>query len=95
MFEQNSKNFKAEIVNGKELANKILKNLKIRIKQFKQGKKSNKFNIYFLEKQIRSPKIGVILCGSNPASMSYVRKKVKYGRKIGIESEIYHFDDNI
>lgn len=41
------------------------------------------------------PKLSIVLIGSNPASEIYVRIKMKRASEVGIEAELYTFDDSI
>lgn len=69
----------AEIINGKELAKKVRKELKEEVKELK-------------EKGI-NPKLAVIMVGNDPGSTVYVRNKSKACEKTGIEFEEFLFDD--
>ena len=69
-----------EIINGKELAKKIRKDLKQDVIKLK-------------EKGI-NPKLAVIMVGNDPASQVYVRNKSKACEKVGIEFNEYLFDEN-
>ncbi len=69
----------AEILDGKELAKKIRKNLKKEVIELK-------------EKGI-NPKLAVIMVGDNSASQVYVRNKSKACEKTGIEFEEFLFDE--
>ena len=71
----------AEILDGKELAKKIRKELKKEVEQLK------------LNGII--PKLAVIMVGDNSASQVYVKNKSKACEKTGIEFEEYLFDANI
>lgn len=68
----------AEILNGKELAKKTRKDLKVEVEKLKEN------NIF--------PKLAVIMVGDNSASQVYVRNKSKACEKTGIEFEEYLFD---
>lgn len=70
----------AEVLDGKDLAKKIRKNLKEEVTALK-------------EKNI-SPKLAVIMVGDNSASQVYVRNKSKACEKTGIEFEEFLFDEN-
>ncbi len=70
----------AEIINGKEVAKKIRKELKEEVIKLK-------------EKGI-NPKLAVIMVGDDPGSQVYVRNKSKACEKAGIEFEEYLFDAN-
>lgn len=71
----------AEIMNGKDLAKKVRKELKEEVKTLK-------------EKGI-NPKLAVIMVGDDPGSQVYVRNKSKACEKVGIEFEEYLFDDKL
>jgi len=43
----------------------------------------------------RKPKLAVILVGDNPASHSYVRSKEKACAYVGIETEVFLFDESV
>ena len=68
-----------ELIDGKELAKKIRKELKVEVKNLKD----NGVN----------PKLAVIMVGNNPASQVYVRNKSKACEKVGIEFDEYIFDE--
>ena len=72
----------AKILNGKEIADGILANLK---------KKINKCN----GSLARHPKLVVIQVGNDPASTIYVNKKHEACQEIGITSEIKKFPETI
>lgn len=42
----------------------------------------------------RAPKLSVILVGDNFASKSYVRGKIKAGKRVGIDVEVIHFEED-
>lgn len=71
----------AELINGKELAKEIRKDLKKEVLELK-------------EKGI-NPKLAVIMVGDNSASQVYVRNKSKACEKTGIDFEEYIFDGSI
>ena len=71
----------ATIIDGKELAKKIRKELKVECDNLK-------------EKGI-NPKLAVIMVGDNPASKVYVRNKSRACEEIGIEYEEFILQDNI
>lgn len=68
----------AKIIDGKEIAEGIYKELEKDIKLLK-----NKHDIV--------PGLAVVLVGENPGSMVYVRNKKKMCEKLGIYSEEYRF----
>ena len=71
----------AEIINGKELAKKIKKELKEEVIKLKE----NGIN----------PKLAVIMVGNDPGSQVYVRNKSKACEKVGIDFKEYLFEENI
>ena len=71
----------AEIIDGKELAKKIRKELKKDVDKLK-------------EKGV-NPKLAVIMVGNDPGSTVYVRNKSKACEKVGIEFEEFLFEENI
>ncbi len=52
-----------------------------------------------LESQIREmgvrPRLAIVLCGTDPASVVYTRIKKKKAQEIGIDATIYHFSELI
>ena len=40
-------------------------------------------------------KLGIVLVGDNPASLSYVQQKKKMGEDIGVKVEVFEYDKNI
>lgn len=70
-----------EIINGKELAKKIKKELKEEVIKLKE----NGIN----------PKLAVIMVGNDPGSQVYVRNKSKACEKVGIDFKEYLFEENI
>lgn len=70
----------AELIDGKELAKKIKKELKVEVKKLKD--------------EGINPKLAVIMVGNNPASQVYVRNKSKACEKVGIEFDEYIFDED-
>ncbi len=71
----------AEIINGKELAKKIKKELKEEVIKLKE----NGIN----------PKLAVIMVGNDSGSQVYVRNKSKACEKVGIDFKEYLFEENI
>ena len=69
----------AEIIDGKELAKKVRKELKKEVEVLK-AKGIN-------------PKLAVIMVGNDPGSTVYVRNKSKACEKVGIEFEEFLFDE--
>lgn len=69
-----------QLIDGKELAKKIRKDLKKEVLNLK-------------EKGV-NPKLAVIMVGNDPGSTVYVRNKSKACEKTGIEFEEFLFDEN-
>ena len=72
----------AILIDGKHYASLILDQLK---KNVDYQKKENNLNA----------KLAIILVGSNHASSIYVRNKLNAAKKIGIDTELIHFDENV
>jgi methylenetetrahydrofolate dehydrogenase (NADP+)/methenyltetrahydrofolate cyclohydrolase len=72
----------AILIDGKHYASLILDQLK---KNVDYQKKENNLNA----------KLAIILVGSNHASSIYVRNKINAAKKIGIDTELIHFDENV
>ena len=81
MLVSNKKRKMAEIIDGKELAKNIRKELKDKVNNLKE----NGIN----------PKMAVIMVGNDPASAVYVKNKSKACEKVGIEFEEFLFEENI
>lgn len=70
----------AEILDGKELAKKVRKNLKQEVEELKQ--------------EGISPKLAVIMVGDNSSSQVYVKNKSKACVKVGIEFEEFLLEES-
>ena len=70
------------LLNGREVANEVLKNVANEINAIKSNNK-------------RVPGLAVLLVGENPASKTYVNNKEKACNSIGIYSEVHKFQENI
>lgn len=70
------------LINGKYYADLILEKLKKSIES--QKKKNNLV-----------AKLAIILVGSDPASAIYVRNKINAARKVGIDTKLNNFEENI
>lgn len=70
----------SELIDGKELAKKIRKELKKEVTNLKENGVS--------------PKLAVIMVGNDPGSTVYVRNKSKACEKTGIEFEEFLFEEN-
>lgn len=71
-------------IDGKHLANEILENLKLRIRNTQHA---NTLTVV--------PTMAVILVGDNPASLSYIKQKQKSAEKIGAKVILKEFSQNI
>lgn len=71
----------SELIDGKELAKKIRKNLKKEVTELKESG--------------INPKLAVIMVGNDPGSTVYVRNKSKACEKTGIEFEEFLFEENL
>lgn len=71
----------AQIIDGKQIASELRKDLKSRIDAR-------------LSKGLRKPGLAVVLVGNDPASEVYVRNKRKGCEDVGIESTAYDLDAN-
>lgn len=74
---------KDKILDGKKISEQIVSEIKVQIESLKNTK------------QLKNPKIKIILVGNNSASESYVKNKVEYCKKAGIETEIIRFEETI
>lgn len=72
----------AKIINGRELAAKIRRDLQEKIAKLRA------------EKGI-VPGLAVILVGDNPAQRIYVEQKRKASAEVGIYSEVYYLNENV
>ncbi|HJD61827.1 MAG TPA: bifunctional methylenetetrahydrofolate dehydrogenase/methenyltetrahydrofolate cyclohydrolase FolD [Rickettsia endosymbiont of Columbicola hoogstraali] len=61
------------VIVGKALANEILSELNYEVQRLK-------------DKTGESPKLAIVLVGDNPASIIYVKNKIKHANKIGIDT---------
>lgn len=69
------------ILNGKETALKLNLELKEHIQK--------DLKIY------RAPHLAIILIGSHPASLSYIKGKLHAAEFVGIQATLHHFEDNV
>lgn len=68
----------AGIVNGKEVAEEIYKQLKTDIQAHQL-----------------TPRLGVVLVGQNPASLTYVKVKKKRAEEVGVAAQIFEFPESV
>ncbi len=69
------------IINGKELANAILEDLRKKVIKLQHN------NV--------TPRLAVILIGDNPSSLSYIRQKQLKAEQIGAKLSLFHYDEHI
>ena len=72
----------AIIIDGKKIADKILADLKAKIDKDRIDGST-------------PAKLAIILVGNDPASSIYVQNKIKAAAKVGIETTLQKFDDDI
>jgi len=75
------------ILDGKAVSEKILSDLKLKIEEQRQSN--------HLGYTIAKPSIAIVIVGSNPASETYVKAKIKACEKAGIDSKLIRFDEDI
>lgn len=68
-------------IDGKQIAEEIFRNLKVRVAKLK-------------EKAV-TPKLIIVLVGQNPASLSYVKQKELKAKLVGIEANTLHLPTEI
>lgn len=71
-----------KIIDGKEIANNIKKNIAKEVDEM-------------LNKGYRAPHLAVILVGEDGASQTYVASKEKSSKEVGFTSSLYRFPDSI
>lgn len=76
------KNIVNNIIDGKALANEILADLKLEIGELKSQTNA-------------SPKLAIVLVGDNPASIIYVRNKIKNAHTLGIDTSLVNLSTTI
>ncbi len=69
-------------IDGKKLAKKLKTDLQEKVSQFHQ-----KFGF--------SPKLAIVYVGDDPAADTYIKSKRKTCRKVGMDSELYHYPESI
>lgn len=69
-------------IDGKKLAKKLKTDLQEKISRFRQ-----EFGF--------APKLAIINVGDDPAADTYVKSKRKTCRKVGMDSELYHYPESI
>ena len=69
------------ILNGKETALNLNNALKLNIQEDL--------------KKYRAPHLAIILVGSHPASLSYIKGKLKAAESVGMKATLHHFEDDV
>jgi methylenetetrahydrofolate dehydrogenase (NADP+)/methenyltetrahydrofolate cyclohydrolase len=70
------------LINGKEVSEKVLEQIKQEVTQLKQAGK-------------KTPHLAAVLVGDNPASMAYVNSKIKTCEKVGVTSSLIKFETDV
>ena len=71
-----------QLINGKEVSEKVLEEIKHEVSLLKQvGKKT--------------PHLAAVLVGDNPASMAYVNSKIKTCERVGVTSTLLKFETDV
>lgn len=78
-----------KILNGKMVSDSILSETNSRIEHHI---KTSKETIGYT---VKRPAMAIVIVGSNPASETYVKAKMKACEKSGIDSKLIRFDENI
>lgn len=76
------------ILDGKKLANKILDELKEEVKKLPASTRQSSLGGLPI-------KLAVVLVGSDPVSVNFVKQKQRAAEKIGVGFELYRFNENI
>ena len=71
-----------QLINGKEVSEKVLEQIRQEVIQLKQAGK-------------KTPHLAAVLVGDNPASMAYVNSKIKTCEKVGVTSTLVKFETDI
>lgn len=71
-----------QLINGKEVSEKVLEEIKQEVIQLKQAGK-------------KTPHLAAVLVGNDPASMAYVNSKIKACEKVGVTSTLVKFETDI
>ncbi|MHB8261613.1 MAG: bifunctional methylenetetrahydrofolate dehydrogenase/methenyltetrahydrofolate cyclohydrolase FolD [Bacteroidia bacterium] len=70
------------LINGKEVSEKVLEQIKQEVIQLKQAGK-------------KTPHLAAVLVGDNPASMAYVNSKIKACERVGVTSTLVKFETDV
>ena len=71
-----------QLINGKEVSEKVLEQIKQEVIQLKQAGK-------------KTPHLAAVLVGHDPASMAYVNSKIKTCEKVGVTSTLVKFETDV
>ena len=71
-----------QLINGKEVSEKVLEQIKQEVIQLKQAGK-------------KTPHLVAVLVGSDPASIAYVNSKIKTCERVGVTSTLVKFETDI
>ena len=71
-----------QLINGKEVSEKVLEQIRQEVIQLKQAGK-------------KTPHLAAVLVGNDPASMAYVNSKIKTCEKVGVTSTLVKFETDI
>ena len=71
-----------QLINGKEVSEKVLEQIRQEVIQLKQAGK-------------KTPHLAAILVGNDPASMAYVNSKIKTCEKVGVTSTLVKFETDV
>jgi methylenetetrahydrofolate dehydrogenase (NADP+) / methenyltetrahydrofolate cyclohydrolase len=77
------------ILDGKMVSDSILSETSARIERHIETSKET------IGYTVKRPAMAIVIVGSNPASETYVRAKMKACEKSGIDSKLIRFDENI
>lgn len=69
------------LLDGRKVSRERNKLLKEKIEQYTENN--------------RNPKLSIVLVGDDPASLSYVRGKLKACKSVGIIDDLHHLDENV
>ena len=78
-----------KILNGKMVSDSILSETNSRIERHIETSKET------IGYTVKRPAMAIVIVGSNPASETYVKAKMKACEKSGIDSKLIRFDENI
>ncbi len=70
------------LINGKEVSEKVLEQIKQEVNELKQAGK-------------KTPHLAAVLVGDNPASMAYVNSKIKTCERVGVTSSLIKFETDV